>query len=156
MPLAPAGGLSRFIVPATRGHLDLAIEAEPPSLRQHGIKLRRNTVHKTFSGETVGRFEAQIDPALPPDQGGRGNHGGGPTAGTVRARSKRTRTAEPDLHLRGPLPQPAAELRRPRRWSVSGRPWSPTGQDSNTWSEMMEAPWLLPIQNVTGSVESST
>ena len=42
------------------------------------------------------------------------------------------------------------------RRRLSATPGSPAGQDPNTWSEIMDAPWLLPIQNVTGSVESST
>ena len=43
-----------------RGTFDVSIEAEPPFFEQDGIKLNRNVVRKQFSGDLVGRSEAQM------------------------------------------------------------------------------------------------
>ena len=47
-------------MPIARGPLDVSIEAEPPFLEQDGIKLNRNIVRKKFSGDIVGKSEAQM------------------------------------------------------------------------------------------------
>ena len=47
-------------MPTARGHFDVTIEAEPPYLEHEGIKLNRNTVRKEFSGDMVGKSEAQM------------------------------------------------------------------------------------------------
>ena len=47
-------------MPVARGTFEVTIEAEPPFLEQDGIKLNRNVVRKQFSGDLVGRSEAQM------------------------------------------------------------------------------------------------
>ena len=47
-------------MPVARGTFDVTIEAEPPFLEQDGIKLNRNVVRKEFSGDLVGKSEAQM------------------------------------------------------------------------------------------------
>ena len=45
---------------SARGTFEVTIEAEPPFFEQDGIKLNRNVVRKEFSGDLVGRSEAQM------------------------------------------------------------------------------------------------
>lgn len=47
-------------MPVARGTFDVTIEAEPPFFEQDGIKLNRNVVRKQFSGDLVGKSEAQM------------------------------------------------------------------------------------------------
>lgn len=47
-------------MPTARGPFDVTIEAEPPFLERDGIKLNRNMVRKQYSGDMVGRSEAQM------------------------------------------------------------------------------------------------
>ena len=47
-------------MPTARGIIEVTMEAEPPFLEQDGIKLQRTAVHKEFSGDLVGRSEAQM------------------------------------------------------------------------------------------------
>ena len=47
-------------MPTARGTFDVTMEAEPPFLEQDGIKLSRTVVRKEFSGDVVGRSEAQM------------------------------------------------------------------------------------------------
>ena len=47
-------------MPTARGPLDFTIEAEPPFLEQDGIKFNRSMVRKEFSGDMVGKSEAQM------------------------------------------------------------------------------------------------
>ena len=47
-------------MPTARGPLDVTIEAEPPFLEQDGIKFNRSMVRKEFSGDMVGKSEAQM------------------------------------------------------------------------------------------------
>lgn len=47
-------------MPTAGGPLAVTVVAEPPFLEQDGIKLNRNMVHKEFSGDMVGKSEAQM------------------------------------------------------------------------------------------------
>ena len=47
-------------MPTARGRLEVTIDAEPPFLEQDGVKLNRNLVRKQFSGDMVGKSEAQM------------------------------------------------------------------------------------------------
>ena len=59
-------------MPTARGNLDVTIEAEPPFLEQNGIKLHRSIVHKEFSGDMVGKSEAQMVTAYTATRGSAG------------------------------------------------------------------------------------
>ena len=43
-----------------RGTFDVTIEAEPPFFERDGVKLNRNLVRKEYSGDLVGKAEAQM------------------------------------------------------------------------------------------------
>ena len=55
-----------------RGDLVVTIEAEPPFLEQDGIKLHRSIVRKEFSGDMVGKSEAQMVAAYTATRGSAG------------------------------------------------------------------------------------